>query len=392
MVKLRDVKKAKSLPQELMKSLLSRYDTTPFLSPITQFFERDFTPKTPPRILKSHERTWWTLFVISGNIVLYLVTSTAAVVIVKFMNYNGDFVYPVFSALLTRSSWVLNLLLLLYAWWSVRKIHLPDFSLIKAYAFLGAITTLSDLFNSWGMNYLSGSTYALLNSSDVIFNIILGRIFLKKQFIWLHYLSVFFVLASVCVTGIPDLKNAQLFGVISTILGGVMLAIEAVCSDKLLKDKGRKDKFLQLAEHSFFVSVYGFVGLGIPVLATGEYKQWTAALYNIERIHWVGLFVFSCLAITVSRFFVTTTKYYIIEKRSAFTFSLLKPMRRVCTIIFAVIAFSEPFNWMIGVGMVLAVVGFTCHVYAGYRIAKQQQAFVQKSLDEERVDLMKEHR
>jgi len=192
------------------------------------------------------------------------------------------------------------------------------------------------------------------------------------------------VVVGVSINATNAVLKQSLVGMICTLVGCIFEAANTVASDKLLKTpKHVRSKFLQVTEYALYVNLFSLSLLVIPLLVTKEYNSYGEAFSQLQSMEWLGppwniggrwTFVLVAMGISSSRFVVRITKYWIVQKRSAFTFSILKPVRRVFTIIFLIFLFAEGITWMKIVGMVLGILGFCSYIFGSRRISAQQSA------------------
>eukprot|EP01114_Cavostelium_apophysatum_P020140 TRINITY_DN6669_c0_g1_i1.p1 TRINITY_DN6669_c0_g1~~TRINITY_DN6669_c0_g1_i1.p1 ORF type:complete len:443 (+),score=109.19 TRINITY_DN6669_c0_g1_i1:142-1470(+) len=325
---------------------------------------------------------WFGLAFLILVVILYIAASTASIAVIKFINNDEKIYLPVFTALLHKAMWPVHLIIFgVYAFKS-KTYSKPSIADIGKYLVLGFLSGAVDIFGMYGLNKLQGSTYTILRSGDLVFSLLLSQIVLRKRFTIFHYIAGLLILAAVIINGVTCVlgDSSSLVPLICTLVGCLFESINTILSDRLLKNTSRRrmarkeSNYLLITEGAFFINFFAFLFLLIPVFATREFTQYEDDIRNFHYFHlktWAFSLVIASVAL--SRFAVRITKYWIVEKRSAFTFSVLKPVRRVLSAILLIFFFSEGFTWPKLAGMGLTLLAFGIYLMASKWVSQRQK-------------------
>jgi hypothetical protein len=121
------------------------------------------------------------LIVICG----YCVFSTAEVVLIKSLD-RWHVVMPVWTCLCENGYWMLQGAMYRYVSKRTPDARPVSFRAARGYMVIGTVAGATSLLRCVGINGLPGSVYVVVSCSDVVFNTLLNKVFLKKTFTRLH--------------------------------------------------------------------------------------------------------------------------------------------------------------------------------------------------------------
>ena len=231
-------------------------------------------------------------------------------------------------------------------------------------------------------NALPGSVYVVLANSDLIFNTILSRLVLKKQFTHFHYLAVVIAIVGVCLMAVSDLQNAHacggnvcgdnyyLTGTLMALGSALASAINSVVADKVLtKDKS----MVGVAEISLFNSMMPSAILWVPMLLTSEQEGYDDTVADVRAHNNMVPFVLCCVGLGISKMIDRASKFTMVSMRGAFFYAIVDSFRKVFTAMCAIWVLGEPAEWNTYVALALTNVAMGVYAYASRRKAAAEQ-------------------
>ena len=205
---------------------------------------------------------------------------------------------------------------------------------------LGVVTTAANTLRLLALSMLPASIFVVASSSDIVFNILFSRLFLKKRFGAWHYTAA--VLATVGMSIVaagskpssachaPPCHSSLLPGLACTVVAAALVAANAVLAECVLKDQKVPGMFGAL-ELAMFYSIVPSVLTPILVMATGEWKQWGPVLGNVGLHGSTAAFAMVCSGAVMSKLVSRTGRFVVIREKSAFFFAMLNSAVRLAT-------------------------------------------------------------
>ncbi|KAA0153402.1 hypothetical protein FNF29_03219 [Cafeteria roenbergensis] len=325
----------------------------------------------------------WKELGLAAAILGVLVGASGEVLFVKSMRFWGVDL-ALFSAFLVQSYWPL---VAVGAWgpMAARKAAADNrcYSIpwprLRAYMVLGVVTTAANTLRLLALSMLPASIFVVASSSDIVFNILFSRLFLKKRFGAWHYTAA--VLATVGMSIVaagskpssachaPPCHSSLLPGLACTVVAAALVAANAVLAECVLKDQKVPGMFGAL-ELAMFYSIVPSVLTPILVMATGEWKQWGPVLGNVGLHGSTAAFAMVCSGAVMSKLVSRTGRFVVIREKSAFFFAMLNSAVRLATAMAAYVVLGEAFSW--AKGAAVAIVGLALAAYLrGNFLAKQ---------------------
>ncbi|CAB9524105.1 expressed unknown protein [Seminavis robusta] len=357
------------------------------------------------------------------GIVVYFVSSLSGVSIVKFLNYHYCFTSWRTFALLSRSTWVLSLMLHVFLQWreTVRLVY--SRRQLSLYFLVAVGLSIVELLNSFSMTMLPGSLYMLLKGSDVGWSMALSYVILHKWYSFVRIVAAGLIMLGIALVFGFDiiyrrrddhLENDSFqvaaipVAALLCLLGAFLNALCSVVTEALLKETLQEEQDRQLQQstqsasspsklllsnsYSMWTSFFSFSLLAIPALieqtrnsstdlalsqpSSGgsnssicpsidptRVNQATAEVMNGPVDHsTISYAIAICLALLgASRFLERLCKHFICVHDSAVTFSIVQAARRWFGIYIVGILFHEGFDMGMMVGSLVSGVGFLLH-------------------------------
>lgn len=367
---------------------------------------------------------------VSVTLIIWLVVSfvsaSASVVCVDYAKNLFKFKAPDFISLVQKASWVINIPPLFSVW---KKYNVspswPSSSEFVLYTFLGIVGAFETYLKSKALILLPGSTYVIMFESDLVWNVLMSVLFLKRCYHPLQFVSPCLIVASTFIVAFSkDHDDSGKTGLGK--FGGVLLALGAtfltatgqIFSDKFLKIMmkrvvneraeeetmsgvvGEREKETSVTdellnesrskswypemeqvknvEFTLWSSAFTFFFLIIWTFVDPkkEYKTWPDKLHTMKYStghswgdsHDMNVFIFVLLMVSLSfsRLFVRLSMNHILMVLSAFFFAVWKPFRRIGTTFISIILFHDTLDQYKGISIALDFLALISFGYGGY--------------------------
>ena len=305
------------------------------------------------------------------SILIYAASSVGGVVIVKHLNYTFCFSSAFVLAMVSRSTWVLALLL--HAYLQMRYRIRLGISGKQLALYVGIAFGLSAVegCNALSMAVLPGSWYALIKGSDVVFSMVLSAIFLQKRYPVEQVVAAGFIFGGISLVFVlgaprPAAAHAHATAIASRnaanitqgvaagacVAGALLNALMTVVTEGVLKETLRLENERLLSEGGAGMASEGN-GPAHKLLLSNAYAMWTTMLsFGVlvgasavagDLGHWpapdascanpsatpsattTAVAMGLCLALVgLTRFAERLSKHYICVRDSAMTFSVIQ--------------------------------------------------------------------
>ena len=242
-------------------------------------------------------------------VVLYCIFSTCEIVIIKQLDKMAV-ILPVLTCICENGYWPVQGLMYV----ELRKRNPAALTLsfhrARGYIVIGIVASATSLLRCVGINGLPGSVYVVVSCSDVVFNTLLNKFCLKKNFTKLHYLAVMLTCSAIALLAVKDhaptvdhhlvlamhagnrsskvvagppshnrrlqqgeITSHQVWPLVAALTSALCSASNSVLSDFLLtKDKNKG--LLAVSEASFFNSIIPFFVMPVVMVLSGEIHQY----------------------------------------------------------------------------------------------------------------------
>ena len=318
----------------------------------------------------------------------------------KLLNYRYCFTSWTVLALLSRSTWVLSLLLHLFLQHREQFRLSFSFTQLKLYTSVAVGLSIVELFNSTSMSLLPGSLYMLLKGSDVGWSMTLSYVVLHKRYKIGQILAALLIMAGIGLVFVLSHQDGGEEGIplspsLLCLTGAFLNALCAVGTEALLKQTLQQEeqrlltqqqqqqqqppsKLLLSNAYSMWTSFFSFLLLMIPISVktilynnhqeTAEQAhplfagcEDTTANNNTKHAQVMipMLLLLACLGL--SRFIERLSKHFICVVDSAMTFSIVQAARRLSGVYIIAILFGESFSAAMIGGSLVSSLGFALH-------------------------------
>ena len=250
---------------------------------------------------------------------------------------------------------------------------------VLVYLLIGTLAAAVTGTRAYGLNALPASIYVVCATSDLVFNTILSRFFLKKTFTVYHYSAVVIAMSGIALVATDNSKSTHyecdgdtcaddfLPGIAMAVGSALCSAINSVLADKLLSVD--KKSALGVAEVSLFNSMVPFSILWIPMLATEEYTRYDDAVRKVKHEHALAIFIICCIGLGVAKMIDRASKFTIVTQQGAFFYAVADSVRKVLTAVLAIWIFGEEGSWKKYVALLMTALAMCVYIYGTTRKA-----------------------
>ncbi len=248
---------------------------------------------------------------------------------------------------------------------------------ILVYLLIGTLAAGVSGTRAYGLNALPASIYVVCATSDLVFNTLLSKFFLKKDFTVYHYAAVVIAMSGIVLVATDDSKSTRyncdgdtcaddfLPGIAMALGSAFCSAVNSVLADKLLSVD--KKSALGVAEVSLFNSMVPFSVLWIPMLATQEYTRYDDAVRRVNHEHAMAVFVACCVGLGIAKMVDRAAKFTIVTQQGAFFYAVADSVRKVMTAVMAIWIFGEKSSWKKYVALALTAMAMGVYIFGTAR-------------------------
>ncbi|KAH7514993.1 hypothetical protein FEM48_Zijuj11G0149200 [Ziziphus jujuba var. spinosa] len=249
----------------------------------------------------------------------------------------------------------------------------PSFlALTMVYAILGFLIALSSFLSSYGLSYLSASTFAIIFASQLGFTALFSFFLNSQKFtpfiinslILLTISSVLlaFQPSSSSLAGVSKAKHA--IGFICTVLAAAGTALSLALSQFFFRKIIKKENFSAVLDMIFFESFFASCMILIGLFASGEWKGLRGEMegYELGKVSYVMTLTWTAIS---WQLFQIGAVGLIFEVSSLFC-NVMSALGLPLIQVFAVIIFHDKMDGLKVVAMILAIWGFVSYIYQHY--------------------------
>ncbi|XP_020260779.1 probable purine permease 11 isoform X1 [Asparagus officinalis] len=338
-------------------------------------------------LIKTHQQmttnlSWWVA--VSVNILLLLVGQVAATLLNRYYYDQGG-----------NSKWLETLTFsvafpilyipLLFFNTSVKNASMqqdcyrpPFLSLVLVYVGIGLITAADSLMYSYGLLYLSVSTYSLLCATQLAFNAVFSYFINSEKFTHLTLNSVVLLTFSAAVIGIRhesdsstvDPRKAPL-GFFLTLAASatysLILSLMELSFDKVIKSRN----FSSVLNMQIYTALVSTIAAFAGLFASGEWRSLKGEMESFEKgkLGYLMTVIWSSVAWQVTNVGLVGL---IFEVSSLFS-NVISTLGIPIVPVFAVILFGDKMDGMKVISLLLALWGFFSYFYQHYIDYKSQK-------------------
>lgn len=218
---------------------------------------------------------------------------------------------------------------------------------LRGYLILGVLTTISNLLRMVALAWLPASVFVVASSTDITFNTIFSRVFLKKRFSCWHYLAAALATGGMIVVAASNGQDGEYVcdgdtciddyapGLGCSVGAAVLIALNAVVSESLLKAHKAAGP-LGAIEAAMFYSIIPMCLTPLVALVTGEIWLWPSILGSIGKYGSVTVFELLCIGALLSKLLGRVCRFQVVRAKGAFFFSIVNALVRLGTAIVAI--------------------------------------------------------
>ncbi|KAH7659183.1 Purine permease plant protein [Dioscorea alata] len=249
---------------------------------------------------------------------------------------------------------------------------LPIAKLAVIYAVFGIMAALANLMYSYGLLYLSVSTYSLLSATQLGFNAIFSYFINSEKFTYLTFNSIVLLTFSATIIGFQNDSDdySETFGG-KYLLGFILtLAAAANCSLILSLMQLSFDKFIKRRELSVILKLQIYTAgastaaATVGLFASGEWRDLKGDMDGFKkgRLSYVITLVMTAICWQVNVVSVVALVYEVSSLFSNVIYSLGTPI----VPLFAVFLFHDDMNGIKVMSLFMALWGFSSYFYQHY--------------------------
>jgi drug/metabolite transporter (DMT)-like permease len=336
-------------------------------------------------------------------VAVYSIFSTTEVIFTKCMNNTFGLSLPIFTSLLLSAYWPIQtvyhgVLVRSKKHGALLPWHLRGPSLIV----IGVSSCLITYFRAVGLTNLTGFFFVICSSSDVMWQVLLSKLFFREVLLAPHYASIFLCVCSISLTAFGNYLQSKSevesgddddagqatystmqWGVIASLSSAFLSALNAAASQFVFKRLGikqGKSSLLSVSEVSLFNAVIPCFLLLVFAVAVPniEVDSWSASFASVDAGGRLPLFVTICLGLSLGKMFDRLCKFLCISLTSSLHFVVADTLRRGGTALVSSAIFNEKTDWYSYVGLVLMIGSLFMYV----RGNKEKDALERKKEEE----------
>jgi drug/metabolite transporter (DMT)-like permease len=195
--------------------------------------------------------------------------------------------------------------------------------------------------------WLPASVFVVASSTDITFNTILSRVFLKKRFSTWHYIAAVLATGGMIVVAASNGQDGEYVcdgdtciddyapGLGCSVAAAVLVAANAVISESLLKAHKASGP-LGAVEAAMFYSIIPMLLTPLVALVTGEIWLWPDRLGSVGKYGSVTAFGLLCVGALLSKLLARVCRFQVVRAKGAFFFSIVNALVRLGTAVIAI--------------------------------------------------------
>ena len=299
--------------------------------------------------------------------IIYAISSAGETVAVKSLNYNSvPLTLPTYTAFLSNQMWIFLLPVYIYQWKernALKTVYWGQNSMLGILLF--ALTLLRNI----SLNSIPGSVFSLLISTSIFFNIVLSKIFLKKNFTMWHLSAALFCLASAfsisftsLFTDQEDMKGADFkVGITAALIAAFLLGVTNVVQEYIQPKWDNYD--IRIVEMSIVCSIIASTFIIVYATFSKEISRWSIDIGTATQDNG-GLILVACvsLALPILKMITRNFKYATIKHSNAFFFEFMQSASSLLGSLACILVFKEP--WSIGYIIATCLMAISFFLYA----------------------------
>jgi drug/metabolite transporter (DMT)-like permease len=300
---------------------------------------------------------------------LYAVSSSAEILLIKALNYNYQVNLPMLVVLCLNCYFPLQACHM-FAMGSRPLGWKPE--LKRAYLGLGLIQALVTTSRSYAINNLPGPVYVIVSNLSIVWNFMLSKLFLDNQFTHYHYVAIACTIGAAIAASRYRSRDESDFhtfsaprwtwGIVSCVTYSFLTAATSVLASKVLKRAGANKKSRVCVSELSFANSFIPAIVSLPIVLLLKLGPvWEETWDNVEANHQQVGVVAIFVSLALSKMIDRVSKFELINIQSAFYYQVLNAMISGGQAILAILVFHDKLTFEVFFALVLLALalGFT---------------------------------
>lgn len=327
-------------------------------------------PAPAPSSLTLKRWQWWLMVVV--NILFLLVGQTSAMLLGRFYYDQGGNSKWLATLVQTAGFPLLIIPFILFPSPSSSITTIPIAKISLIYIALGLIIAGDNLMYSYGLLYLSASTYALVCASQLAFNAVFSYFLNSQKFTAMIFNSVVLLTFSAALLGIDEDSNVPegiskgkyALGFILTIGASAVYSLILSLMQLTFQKVQKRENFSVVLEMQLYTAFVATCGSVVGLFASGEWRGLKGEMdgFHKGKVAYVMTLVWTGVSWQVASVGVVGLIFVVSSLFSNVISTLAFPVVPV----FAVIFFHDKMDGVKVMAMMIAIWGFVSYMYQQY--------------------------
>lgn len=313
---------------------------------------------------------WWLVVVV--NILFLLVGQTCAMLLGRFYYDQGGNSKWLATLVQTAGFPLLIIPLILFPSPSSTNTTTPIAKISLVYIALGLIIAGDNLMYSYGLLYLSASTYALVCASQLAFNAVFSYLLNSQKFTSMIFNSVVLLTFSAALLGINEDSNVPegiskgkyALGFILTVGASAAYSLILSLMQLTFQKVQKRENFSVVLEMQLYTAFVATCGSVVGLFASGEWRGLKGEMDGFQKgkVAYVMTLVWTGVSWQLASVGVVGLIFLVSSLFSNVISTLAFPVVPV----FAVIFFHDKMDGIKVMAMLIAIWGFVSYMYQQY--------------------------
>ncbi|KAL2941216.1 putative purine permease 11 [Bienertia sinuspersici] len=333
---------------------------------------KDATQVEIPLLLKLNRLQWW--FWVLLNIFFLVAGQTAAVLLGRFY-YDQGGSSTIMATLVQTAGFPILFIPLLFIPAS-NSSTTPSNSLARKYIFLiyiglGILLAGDNLLYSYGLLYLSASTYSLICATQLAFNAVFAYFINAQKFTPLILNSVVILSYSAALLGVSEssdapgvTKSKYAIGFVCTLGASAIYSLLLSLMQLTFQKVQKKETFSVVIEMQIYPSVVASIICVVALFVSGQWRDLEGEMqgFHLGKVSYVMTLVWTAVCWQVCSVGVIGLIFLV----SSLFSNVISTVALAVGPIASVIAFHDKMNGVKIIVMLQAIWGFASYIYQNY--------------------------
>ncbi|KAL1194844.1 putative purine permease 13 [Cardamine amara subsp. amara] len=325
----------------------------------------------PTQLMKLKRNQWWILVFIS---IFFLIFAQAIAVLLGRFYYNEGGNSKWISTLVQTGGFpILYLPLYLLPTSHSSSSSSSSFTnLFWIYLSLGLAIGLDNLLYSFGLLYLSASTYSLLCASQLAFNGVFSYYINSQKITFYIFFSVLLLSVSAVLISLDDYSDrpfgdskwSYMIGCFCTVVASLIYSLKVSLTQFSFENIIKNETFSMVLEMQIYTSLVASCVAVTGLFASGEWKLLSSEMEKFKEGQVV--YVLTLVGSAVSWQFGSLGSLALIFLVSSLFSNLIGTLSLIVTPVAAIAVFHDKLTEVKMVVMVIAFTGFGFYIYQNY--------------------------